>query len=65
MELIKKRHLTTKVVSILEELIIKSNIILSFNWKEKLLVSDLDDGGMGSLSLHPPGVNDKERNLVL
>lgn len=63
MELIKKRHLTTKEESILEKLINKSNIKLSFNWREKLLVSDLNDGGMGSLSLHPPGANDKERKF--
>lgn len=63
MELIKKRHLTKQEESILEELISKSNINLSFNWKEDLLVSDLDDGGMGSLSLYPPGVAGKKRKF--
>lgn len=61
MELIRKRHLTKQEEGILEELISRSNINLSFNWKEELLVSDLLDSGMGSLSLYPPGVIDKER----
>lgn len=61
MELIKKRQLTKLEESILEELITKSNFNLSFNWKEELLVSDLPDGGMGSLSLYPLGVTGKER----
>lgn len=63
MGLIKKRHLTKQEESILEELISKSNMNLSFNWKEDLLVSNLVDGGMGSLSLHPPGVVGKEREF--
>ena len=63
MELIKKRQLTKLEESILEELIAKSNINLSFNWKEELLVSDLPDGGMGSLSLYPAGVTGNDRFL--
>ncbi len=63
MELIEKRHLTKQEESILEKLISKSNINISFNWKEDLLVSNLADGGMGSLSLYPPGVADKERKF--
>lgn len=63
MELIKKRHLTRQEESLLGELISKSEMNLSFNWKEDLLVSELADGGMGGLSLHPPGIADKGRRF--
>lgn len=63
MELIKKRHITKQEESLLEELISKANINISFNWKKELLVSDLIDGGMGSLSLYPPRITDKKREF--
>ena len=59
----RKRHLTRQEESILEELISKSNINPPFNWREDLLVSELTDNGMGSLSLYPPGIADKERKF--
>lgn len=63
MELIKKRHLTAQEELLLNELISRSHIVLPSDWRTTLLVSDLDDGGMGSLSLYPQGIVCLTRNL--
>lgn len=61
METIKKIHLTKQEEIILEDLVSRANINIPFDWKEDLLVSELNDGGMGSLSLYPPEIINKER----
>lgn len=63
MESIKKRHLTTREELLLNELISRSHIVLPSNWRTTLLASDLDDGGMGSLSLYPQEIVCQTRSL--
>ena len=63
MELTKKRCLTSQEENLLEDLIARSNINISLNWKEGLWVSNLNDGGIGSLSLYPSGVTGEERDF--
>jgi hypothetical protein len=53
MELIRK--LTSKEEKLLESLIKKASLSFSFNWKERLKVSPMKDGGMGGLVLFPDG----------
>ena len=52
------RHQTALEIQLLEELICRSHNTFPLNWKSNLLVSDLSDGGMGSLALHPHGIDD-------
>jgi hypothetical protein len=47
------RELTMQETKLLEILLEKAS--LSFTWKEKLKVSNMDDGGMGGLFLFPNG----------
>lgn len=57
------RHTTDKEIALLEELISKANIDISPDWKDNLLVSNLSDEGMGSLSLYPSGMACKKRKF--
>ena len=52
------RQLKKKEIRLLEELIRRSHNVFPVDWKSHLLVSDLSDGGMGSLALHPRGMDD-------
>ena len=52
------RHPTELEIKLLEELICRVHVVFTPDWKNRLLVSDLSDGGMGSLALHLYGVDD-------
>lgn len=52
------RRPTALEIQLLEKLICRSHNTFPLNWKSNLLVSDLSDGGMGSLALHPHGIDD-------
>ena len=49
------RKLSSKEAKLMSILVLKSKIELSSDWKEKLIVKPMDDGGMGSLKLYPTG----------
>ena len=49
------RTATEKEMKLIELLIDKSNLTISGNWKEGLLVRPMNDDGMGSLLLFPYG----------
>ncbi len=53
--MIKSRKITLQEEKLLELLIQKSNVKISENWKEDLLVSPMNDDNMGSLILYPKG----------
>lgn len=57
-----KRKLTLKEESLIDFLIKKSNVNITTNWKNQILATPMDDGGMGSLKLYSNG-NDKEDRL--
>ena len=46
---------------LLDHLVQKSSIEISSAWKNGLLVSLMDDGGMGSLQLFPSGIKREDR----
>lgn len=54
------RKLTAGEKRLLDFLIKKANLYLNDNWND-LLVTPLNDGGMGSLLLIPPNMDDKLR----
>ena len=60
MKLNKKRKLNNLEIILLKKLLSKSNLILSYNLDNDLLVSDMQDGGMGSLLLYPPDVKENK-----
>lgn len=47
------REPTTQEKKLIELLVSKSSLELPDNWKDRLLVRPMDDGGMGSLYLLP------------
>lgn len=47
------RKPTEKEIRLIKHLIGNHSICLSEHWESELLVSDMDDGGMGSLVLYP------------
>lgn len=53
MKLIRK--IRQNELNLLEKLIDKAGLVLDINWKDDLLVEEMDDGGMGSLELLPNG----------
>lgn len=55
MSLSKNRKLTKQEEDLLELLVVKARIVMHENWKTGLVVSSMDDGGMGSLYLMPHG----------
>ena len=42
-------------IRLVEFLIDKASVDISFDWKDGLLVASMDDGGMGSICLFPKG----------
>jgi hypothetical protein len=46
---------------LLEYLIQRSSVAIQPDWKINLMVSPMDDGGMGSLLLYPNGKTDDKR----
>jgi len=56
-----KRKLTQKEYTLLKHLIDKSSLELPNDWVDDLLVSPMNDSGMGSLYLIPSTVENKER----
>jgi hypothetical protein len=57
------RRPTKQEARLIEVLIIKSDIDFPMGWKDKLLVSQMDDGGMGSLYLFSEGLIKEKRSL--
>ena len=56
------RKLFLEEEKLLEFLIQKSSIKFSSDWKKKLLVQSMNDGGMGSLLLLPDGIHSIREN---
>ena len=56
-----KRELTSKEQKLLAFLIKKSNVTFSSNWENKMLVTPMNDGGMGSLKLF---IDDNNENRL-
>lgn len=48
------RKSNVKEIHFLEYLIRQSDVHLPNGWQDELMVEDMDDGGMGSLTLYPP-----------
>lgn len=63
MKLNKKRKLKNLEIILLKKLLSKSNLTLSYNLDNDLLVSDMQDGGMGSLLLYPPDVKENKARV--
>jgi len=49
------RKPTTFEIILIELLLKKSSILINEDWKNNLLVVEMNDGGMGSLLLYPKG----------
>ena len=49
------RKLTTQENALLTKLVLLSSVPIAADWNERLLVREMQDGGMGSLSLFPEG----------
>jgi hypothetical protein len=58
----KIRKPTDLEIKLIEVLIDKSSLKFS-DWKEKLMVQPMSDGGMGSLTLFPNGTDEKDRKF--
>lgn len=56
-----KRKMTTQEKNLLKELMSRGNFNPPIDWENNLLVSEMNDGNMGSLYLYPPGIT--ESNL--
>ena len=63
MKLNKTRKLNPQEEKLLEELIVRSNKNILSTWKSDLIVSSLDDGGMGSLALFPGNTINEDRHF--
>lgn len=57
------RRPTYKEKRLIELLVEISDLHLSYDWKEKLMVRSMNDGGMGSLYLFPNGI-DREKRIM-
>lgn len=57
------RKPTLQEENLIEHLIGKAAIIIPENWKEKMRVRQMDDGGMGSLCLYPKGEINENRKF--
>ncbi|MEA5260495.1 hypothetical protein VB264_22045 [Arcicella aquatica] len=57
------RKALPKEEKLLAHLISKASVTISDDWEEKLLVSPMNDGGMGSLTLYPEGIIPEERQF--
>lgn len=61
---LNRRKMTDEEKILLKILMTRGNFIPLFDWENELLVSPMNDGGMGSLYLYPPDVTeDKRRNF--
>ncbi|MDR2635764.1 MAG: hypothetical protein LBC08_02915 [Campylobacteraceae bacterium] len=60
---LKTRKPTELELKLIELLIDKSSLKFP-NWKEKLAVSEMDDGQMGSLTLLPNGYYEKKKRFA-
>lgn len=47
-----KRKPTPNELNLIQILTTKANFVLNLNWKDTLWVEDMNDGGMGSLTLY-------------
>ncbi len=57
------RKATTNEEMLLAYLIANAPVTISDDWKPNLLVSSMDDGKMGSLSLYPEGIISENRQF--
>ncbi|WP_044175609.1 DUF6984 family protein [Flectobacillus major] len=57
------RKALPKEEKLLEYLILKASIAILYDWEKKMLVSPMNDGGMGSLKLYPEGVMSEQRQF--
>ena len=58
------RILNQQEEKLLERLVSRSTKIIPSDWKTGLLVSPLQDGGMGSLALFPHNTFNEKRQFV-
>lgn len=57
------RQATKRELALLDRLIEISEIEIPNDWKDRLLVRQMDDDGMGSLLLYPNGENEITREM--
>lgn len=57
------RKPTEREIVLLDYLIKKGSVCVPNDWKSMLLVSPMDDGGMGGLTLYPHGVLETKRKF--
>lgn len=55
------RKATLQEEHLIEFLIKKGGVNMSINWKDSLLVSQMEDGQMGGLYLYPNGIEEPDR----
>lgn len=61
MKINKKRKLRSQEKFLLKELLSKGNLTLPYDLDNDLVASEMYDGDMGSLLLHPPGVKESDQ----
>lgn len=59
-----KRTLNKSESLLLEQLIKTATIAVPSNWYDELLVTPMNDDGMGSLTLYPKGVNEGPKRFM-
>ena len=55
--------MTTQEGELMKELLTRANLNPPFDWVNELLVSEMNDGNMGSLCLYPPGITENNQRL--
>ena len=63
MKLSKRRKMTIQESELLKKLLTRANLNPPFDWENELLVSEMNDGNMGSLYLYPPGITENNQRL--
>ena len=59
-----KRTLNNSEYRLLEYLIKTATIAIPSNWKDELLVTPMNDGGMGSLTIYPQNINEEKERYM-
>ena len=52
--------MTTQEGELMKELLTRANLNPPFDLESELLVSEMNDGNMGSLYLYPPGITENK-----
>ena len=55
--------MTTQEGELMKELLTRANLNPPFDLESELLVSEMNDGNMGSLYLYPPGITENNQRL--